>query len=244
MAIIWQRGYSVKKAVLMLALIIALAMPVFAQEFPDVPADHWAYQAVQELLNAGIVKGPDGTREVKKAMTRYDFAELIATAIPFIKESVPPEPTRPAMRPGTVFHFYHLDYDTSPAVDTTKLVRLSRYVTKDQVALLQKLMDEFRDELSALGVDVEAVRRDVAVLHERMTALDGRGFPDVTTYHWAYPALRELLCGWAVKGYPDGTYGGDRPMTRYEFAEAITTAIPFIEQNAKSGIPETASAER
>ena len=50
-----------KKAAFMLLLLV-ISIPAFAQEFPDVPADHWAYQAVQELVNAGIIQGyPDGT---------------------------------------------------------------------------------------------------------------------------------------------------------------------------------------
>ena len=144
-----------KKVVFVLALL-ALTLPVFAQEFPDVPADHWAYQAVNELLNAGIVIGyPDGTYGGKRAMTRYEFAEAIARAIPFIEEKA--KAGMPAGTNTTV---------QAPAVD------LSNYVTKDQLAALQKLVDEFRDELAALGVDVEALRRDIAALNERVTALE------------------------------------------------------------------------
>ena len=49
-----------------------------AASFPDVPANHWAYQAVQDLADKGYVKGyPDGKFLGKRALTRYEFATVI-----------------------------------------------------------------------------------------------------------------------------------------------------------------------
>lgn len=148
-----------KKAafVLTMMVLLAITLPAMTQEFPDVPPDHWAYQAVQELVNAGIVQGyPDGTYGGKRAMTRYEFAEALAKAIPIIVAKVPAGaggsgvtgPAGPAGPGGTAG------------------------ITPEQFQALQKLVDEFRDELAALGVDVEALRRDVAALNERMTAVE------------------------------------------------------------------------
>ena len=44
-------------------------------------------------------------------------------------------------------------------------------------------------------------------------------FADVPADHWAYAAVKTLQDAKIVIGYPDGTYGGRRPMTRYEFAD-------------------------
>ncbi len=46
-------------------------------------------------------------------------------------------------------------------------------------------------------------------------------FLDTPTNHWAYEAVQNLAAKKIIIGYPDGTYGGKRPMTRYEFAVAI-----------------------
>ena len=46
-------------------------------------------------------------------------------------------------------------------------------------------------------------------------------FPDVPENHWAYEYVKELARLGIIDGYPDGTFSGDRMMTRYEFA-AIT----------------------
>lgn len=50
-------------------------------------------------------------------------------------------------------------------------------------------------------------------------------FADVPTDHWAYESVDTLQKAGIVIGYPDGTYGGRRPMTRYEFAVAIARLL-------------------
>lgn len=50
-------------------------------------------------------------------------------------------------------------------------------------------------------------------------------FPDVPSNHWAYDAVYALSERGLVEGYPDGTFGGDRMMTRYEFAQIVYRAI-------------------
>ena len=47
-------------------------------------------------------------------------------------------------------------------------------------------------------------------------------FPDVATDHWAYEAVDYLNEEGFVTGYPDGTFKGDRTLTRYEFAMVIS----------------------
>ncbi len=53
-------------------------------------------------------------------------------------------------------------------------------------------------------------------------------FLDTPTNHWAYEAVQDLAKKGIVIGYPDGTYGGKRPMTRYEFAVALDRALRTI----------------
>ena len=47
-------------------------------------------------------------------------------------------------------------------------------------------------------------------------------FSDVPAGHWAYDAVNKLAAEGVVDGYPDGTYGGDKLMTRYEMAPLIS----------------------
>ena len=50
--------------------------------FPDVPENHWAYEAVAAMAKSGLVKGyPDGEFKGDRNMTRYEFAQIVYNAI-------------------------------------------------------------------------------------------------------------------------------------------------------------------
>ncbi len=53
-------------------------------------------------------------------------------------------------------------------------------------------------------------------------------FLDTPTNHWAYESVQDLAKKGIVIGYPDGTFGGKRPMTRYEFAVALDRALRTV----------------
>ena len=50
-------------------------------------------------------------------------------------------------------------------------------------------------------------------------------FSDVPAGHWAYDSVNKLVAAGVVDGYPDGTYGGDKLMTRYEMAQIVAKAM-------------------
>lgn len=49
-----------------------------------------------------------------------------------------------------------------------------------------------------------------------------KSFPDVPERHWASEAVSELARRNILRGYPDGTFGGARAVTRYELAGALS----------------------
>ena len=55
-------------------------------------------------------------------------------------------------------------------------------------------------------------------------------FVDVPLNHWAYDAVQSLAAKGIIIGYPDGTFGGNRAMTRYEFAMAAARGLAYMEQ--------------
>ena len=57
------------------------------------------------------------------------------------------------------------------------------------------------------------------------TAYAANPFSDVPAGHWAYDAVNKLAAEGVVDGYPDGTYGGDKLMTRYEMAQIVAKAM-------------------
>lgn len=63
-------------------LVLFLTAGVFAQQFDDVPRNHWAYDSVQTLAEKGylsLYSGEDFNGE--KALTRYEMAEIIANVL-------------------------------------------------------------------------------------------------------------------------------------------------------------------
>ena len=92
----------------------------------------------------------------------------------------------------------------------------------------------------AIGKEVLALKKTVAEQNaqiQKLTALlNGVAgtkmkadhttlFPDVAANHWAYEAVSDLSRRGLIEGYPDGTFGGDRLLTRYEFAQIVYRAI-------------------
>ena len=72
-----------KSLVLAMAMALGVTASAYAANpFSDVPAGHWAYDAVNKLAAEGIVNGyPDGTFGGDKLMTRYEMAQIVAKAM-------------------------------------------------------------------------------------------------------------------------------------------------------------------
>lgn len=58
----------------------------------------------------------------------------------------------------------------------------------------------------------------------------GQPFADTPANHWAYEAFTQLAAKGLIQGYPDGTFKGDRTMTRYEMAMVVARLLARIEQ--------------
>jgi hypothetical protein len=151
-----------KTAYLLVVVVLALAVPVFAQgPFNDVPTDHWAYEAVNKLQTDGIIIGyPDGTFGGKRAMSRYEFATAIARILPLLNPDLSNYVTKPELQQAIA------------GIKIPEAPDLSKFATKADVDAIRKLVDEFRDEIAALGVDVDALKRDVAALCARVDAIE------------------------------------------------------------------------
>lgn len=70
-------------AVFAVIALVAFAAPAFAANpFMDVPAGHWAYDAVAQLAARGVVSGyPDGAFKGAQPATRYEVASVVARAL-------------------------------------------------------------------------------------------------------------------------------------------------------------------
>ena len=57
------------------------------------------------------------------------------------------------------------------------------------------------------------------------TAFAANPFSDLPAGHWAYASVAKLAAAGVVDGYPDGTFKGDKTMTRYEMAQIVAKAL-------------------
>ena len=147
------------------ALAIAVATGLFlsgpaahaqSASFPDIPANHWAYQAVQDLANKGYVQGyPNGQFLGGRTLTRYEFATVIdrmAQTIDQLSQKVAAgqAPTTPTGAPVTQDDLNKLQV----LVDTfqTQLAAIQSEVSTDET--------KFQGEIDKLRSDLAAVKEE------------------------------------------------------------------------------------
>ena len=155
-----------------LILVLALAVPAFAAghhgSFTDVPDDHWAYDAINSLVAAGVVEGyPDGEYKGQQSMTRYEMAVMVSRALDNITAE------QEAMAEGLT---------EGQAEDVTAIVEslmernmpesLTEHQAEEVADIVEALTYELREELAVLGADVEVLAEDLEDLEARVDAMD------------------------------------------------------------------------
>jgi hypothetical protein len=172
-----------KRLIAVLLLAVIVAAPVFAQANPakTVPFDHWAYDAVQQLVDKGIIIGyPDGQFKGDRAMTRYEFAMAISRLLDVVKATKgadgapgavgPAGPQGPAGAAGAAG-----DKGADGAVGPAGPQGPQGVVDEAKIAaLVNKLCDEFKNELKGIRGDLDSVKDDVADLTDRVTYLEAQ----------------------------------------------------------------------
>lgn len=149
-------------------------------QMDDVPPGHWAYQAIEELVQAGLIEGyPDGTFRPNRTLTRAEFAQAIARAYRNIDERIralnnrveevfqrigarPGETPQP---PANIEEVRRQVQELQQAVNELKQLQSA-------VQTLQRLGQTFQQELASLGVDVDTLKKDFAALQSRVEALE------------------------------------------------------------------------
>src|SRR5438105_1075758 len=111
-----------------------------AQGPDDVPNDHWAYPAVQDLVSKGLVKGypPDGRFRGKRVLTRYEMATVIQRVLARVDELLEKKADKGAT-----------------AADVVKPAQLEE---------IRRLVDEFKVELTVIRTDMQKVHDQIGEL--------------------------------------------------------------------------------
>lgn len=148
-----------------------LMAPVFAQtdQFPDVPENHWVYQALLNMKDQGILVGyPDGLFRGNRPASRYELAGAINSAYEKLR----------GMIAGLQSQVDALK-NMTPGDDSWRqeLERLRQEIASmrnwgQMITDLQRMQQTFEKDLAALGVDVEAMKRDLSDLAARVGRLE------------------------------------------------------------------------
>ena len=82
--IVAKQDAQIQKLTAMVNALVGMeaSAPDTTTMFPDVPENHWAYEAVEMMAKTGLVQGyPDGEFKGDRNMTRYEFAQIVYNAI-------------------------------------------------------------------------------------------------------------------------------------------------------------------
>ena len=183
-----------------------------AAPFRDIPAGHWATEAINACIAAGIVSGfPDGTYRALNVVTRDQMAVFISRALAGGDGNVPTGPATATFSDVPTDHwaFRYVEYAVDHGVvggyeDGTYRPTLT--VTRDQMAV-------FIARALAGG--------DTSVPTGPATAT----FPDVPTDHWAFKYVEYIRGEGVTEGYPDGTYRPEVEVTRDQMAVYVQRAF-------------------
>ena len=141
----------------------ALVVPAMAQDnFPDVPDNHWAYQALENMKKEGILVGyPDGLFRGPRPASRYEMAVAINAAYQKLKSMYSGLDDQIKALQEKVDGLSGLPGEVKDLRD--QLAALKATVDgmqswKDDIDNLKKLAEKFEKELASLGVDVEALK--------------------------------------------------------------------------------------
>ena len=134
-----------KRLVVLLAgLLTVLSLGFGLAQFSDVPAGHWAKEAVEALAAKGLILGfPDGTFRGNEGLTRYQAALIIYRLLQQIEEELKANGTSPTMQA----------------------------LSPEDLEALKNAVQELAAELAALGVRVSALE-DSAATKEDIARLE------------------------------------------------------------------------
>ncbi len=129
------------------SILLATAGIASAATFSDVPASHWAYQAVSEMSEKGIIQGfPNGTFKGNQNVSRYQLAMITARMLA------------------------NLEQNGIGSIAKTDLQTLEKLTVEfaDELALLGVKVTALEDDMQVVKEDVAGLKKDVSGIKDAM----------------------------------------------------------------------------
>jgi len=135
---------------ILLFLVIFTAIPASGNPLSEIEKDNWVYDALSFLEGRELLEGyPDWLFKGDRPLTRYEAAMAVArimAKLQLLEASTPEKP----------------DFS----------IRFSLYITKDDGELLNKLIKEFKHELTSPGIRIVNVENTIENLNSRIEKLE------------------------------------------------------------------------
>lgn len=168
------------KLALSLVLAAGTVAPAFAQDnFPDVPANHWAYDALRRMKQDGLLVGyPDGLFRGGRPASRYELAVAMHAVYTNLKNVTDGLDAQVRALQGQMGTGNQADINAlkdAVAALQADLAAMKGY--GDDIAALKRAAETFDRELKSLGVDVEAMKKDLGDLASRVKRLEDKKPP-------------------------------------------------------------------
>lgn len=221
---------------LAMALALAIAMPAHAQSrrsLPDVPTDHWAAAAVEDVAvtHRLMPLSADGKFRGELPLNRMDFAKTMAN---FIQEL---EVQSGKSLADTSFSFYAFE-DFDNASDRAIVEPIAnQYNLFDKIPGVEA--HRFDPKRPVTRYELAAVLDKLMSLCEKkglITAVAARRnannpFTDMSPLDWAYQSVLNTVLRYQIMtGFPDATFRGDTEINRYQFAAAASQAFSVVRE--------------
>ena len=178
--------------------------------FADVFADHWAYDWIEALYNAGLTSGyPDGTYRPSNSVTRAEMAVFLLKGMNTGTYS-PPVPDGSHPFSDIEGHWAESWMEELYDVGLTSGYPDATYRPQNEVT---------RAEMA-----VFLLRAKHGAGYSPPAAGGGGAFSDIAG-HWAEDWIEQLADEGITGGYPDGTYRPNNPVNRAEMAVFLVRAF-------------------
>ncbi|OKH35206.1 hypothetical protein NIES2101_37840 [Calothrix sp. HK-06] len=196
--------------------------------FTDIKRDFWAAPAIAAAANMGFISGfPDATFRPTQNLTKV---QALVSMVNGLKLSGGNSNLLMAYSDRAQIP----SYATSAVAIATQNLLVVNYPTLDE---LQPMRDITRAEVAALicqGLVTQGNLKPIESAYIVAPVTDVASFSDLTG-HWAEDFIRPLVSMNLTKGFADGTYQPDKPITRAQYAALVAAAFNPV---AKRSAPE------
>ncbi|MBW4509027.1 MAG: S-layer homology domain-containing protein [Scytonematopsis contorta HA4267-MV1] len=188
------------------------------RNFTDVKSDFWAAPAINRAATAGFISGfPDGSFRPSQNLTKIQAIVSIVNGLKLA-----------GANPNVLSVYIDRAQIPSFATDAVAVATQKLLVLNyPQVELLEPLKDITRAEVATLLYQAlvnNGKEKAIASPYIVNPDADIPSYLDLTG-HWAEPFIRALVSMNLSKGFEDGTYQPDKPMTRAQYAVLVTNAF-------------------